>query len=183
MKKKRNWFLQQLWLELLLVFSLSQYQKIASDSVTLSSLCDDLCTLGFAGWWFWRTWWDIKDIWEIGTALSFGGGSELVAVSLFLWAYARAVGLFLVCMPADRSHGFLCWIWYVFLFSPMIGGLTWCTTVQVLLLQTRLEEELELRSVLESALSNVSGPLTSFPHHLPIAVRSRISWNFCKLFQ
>lgn len=57
----------------------------------------------------------------------------------------------------------------------MIGGLTWCTTVQVLLLQTRLEEELELRSVLESALSNVSGALTSFPHHLPIAVRSRIS--------
>jgi hypothetical protein len=62
-----------------------------------------------------------------------------------------------------------------FLFSPMIGGLTWCTTVQVLLLQTRLEEELELRSVLESALSNVFGALTSFPHHLPIAVRSRIS--------
>jgi succinate dehydrogenase/fumarate reductase flavoprotein subunit len=46
---------------------------------------------------------------------------------------------------------------------------------EVLLLQTRLEEELELRSVLESALSNVSGALTSFPHHLPIVVRSRIS--------
>ncbi|CAK9865095.1 unnamed protein product [Sphagnum jensenii] len=46
---------------------------------------------------------------------------------------------------------------------------------EVLLLQTRLEEELELRSVLESALSNVSGALTSFPHHLPIAAQELLA--------
>jgi hypothetical protein len=43
--------------------------------------------------------------------------------------------------------------------------------VQVLLLHKRLEEELELHSVLETAVAHVPGTLTSFPYHLPIAVR------------
>lgn len=42
--------------------------------------------------------------------------------------------------------------------------------LQVLLLHKRLAEELELRTVLESALENSSGALTSFPRHLPISV-------------
>jgi len=42
--------------------------------------------------------------------------------------------------------------------------------MQVLSLHKRLAEELELRTVLESALENSSGTLTNFPRHLPISV-------------
>lgn len=40
------------------------------------------------------------------------------------------------------------------------------------MLRKRLEEELELRAVFESALEQAPGTLTSFPRHLPISVRT-----------
>lgn len=45
--------------------------------------------------------------------------------------------------------------------------------MQVLILHRQLEEELELRVVLENAVEHVSGPLTTtYPQNLPISVRA-----------
>jgi hypothetical protein len=45
--------------------------------------------------------------------------------------------------------------------------------MQVLILHRQLEEELELRVVLENAVEHVSGPLTTtYPQNLPIPVRA-----------
>ncbi|CAK9856456.1 unnamed protein product [Sphagnum jensenii] len=46
---------------------------------------------------------------------------------------------------------------------------------EVLLLHKRLEEELELHSVLETAVAHVPGTLTSFPYHLPIAAQELLA--------
>jgi hypothetical protein len=46
---------------------------------------------------------------------------------------------------------------------------------EVLLLHKRLEEELELHSVLETAVAHVPGNLTSFPYHLPIAAQELLA--------
>ncbi len=54
--------------------------------------------------------------------------------------------------------------------------------MQVLLLHKRLEEELELHSVLETAVAYVPGTLTSFPYHLPIAVRV-LSSDCCPFYR
>lgn len=44
--------------------------------------------------------------------------------------------------------------------------------MQVLILHRQLEEELELRVVLENAVEHVSGPsTTTYPRNLPISVR------------